>query len=79
MNWLKKLLDGLVAWWNNQKWVLKKWLPTMIDTVLQPFIEKEIEQGKQSIINSLNTYSAKENAVKACNWLKEKLDFLLPK
>lgn len=76
---MKGLWQKFVGWWQNQKWVLTKWIPGAIDVTLQPLIEKEIEKGKQSIINSLNTYSARKNSIKACNWLKEKLSFLLPK
>lgn len=75
---MKSIWQFISNWWHNQKWVILSWLPPAIDNILEPMIEKEIDAKKKDIINALNTYSAHDNAVKACSWIKDRLAALLP-
>jgi hypothetical protein len=66
MNWLKAL-------WEKVKPGLKTQMKNAADK-LEPVLESFIAAKKQTIIDSLNNYSAAANAKKAVNWLKEYID-----
>jgi hypothetical protein len=77
MGWLKDFGKNLWNWWQNQKWVVEKWLFPLLDSFLVPKIEEFINTKKQEIIDALNSYSGKHNAIKAVEWIKDRLRELL--
>ena len=73
----KKLWKGLKAWWDNQDWVISKWLFPQLDSFFATKLEIYIEDNKQALIRMLNEMSARDLSIKACSWSKDRLKELL--
>ena len=77
MSMFKKLWKGLVNWWNNQKWVIEKFLIPQIKTFVATKIEVEIEIKRNEIVKAIQNYPAKENGQKAADWICDRLEEIL--